>query len=370
MTEPKFCVFCGKVPESKNREHVLPKWLLMLTGDPRRVVKLGYNFNTKKEVAFAWQSLVVPACEKCNGEYATLEGQVKPIVEAILRREAIQALAYLSLFDWLDKVRVGLWLTYHLIQGNPTRIAPTFRINQRIRTKDRLIAIYPLSRQPDGLNAYGVETPLFHSTPSAFGLRVNDVLILNASTDYLVAGRCGLPAPTKMEIALDGPNAGLLECSDYALTRKIEQPVLDFQLYKPSVFLLQPVTPAGANGRLPIHSAEETTTTDPYVSQFIVGNHFAGIGKLVEQRLEGARRIDNVSDLIEFQEIKGADCTRTGDLVAQIYEIQVWLQDKVRVTAKSQDRLTHWAEARTLLKNFNETCAKHYRGLAEGRTQD
>lgn len=368
MTEPRFCVFCGKVPESKSREHVLPKWLLMLTGDPRRVVKLGYNFKTEKEVAFAWQSLVVPACDKCNGEYAALEGQVKPIVEAILRREAIPASAYLVMLDWLDKVRVGLWLTYHLIQGNPTRIAPAFHINQRIRSKDRLIAIYPLSRQPKGLNAYGVETPLFHRTPSAFGLRVNDVLILNVSTDYLVAGRCGLPAPMKMEIALDGPNAGLLECTAYGLTRRIEQPVLDFQLHKPSVLLLQPITSVGTNGTLPILSVTEGTTADPYVSQFIGGEISAGVGKLVEQLPEGARRIDNDNDLIEFQEIKGADCAKAGDLVAQIYEIQVWLQGQIHVTAEDGELLARWAEDEALLKHFNGMYSDHYRGLAEGHS--
>lgn len=363
MSEPRFCVFCGKAPESKSREHVLPQWLLTLTGDPRRVVKLGYNFKTKKEVAFAWQSLVVPACEKCNGEYATLEAQVKPIVETILRREAIPSSAYLVLLDWLDKVRVGLWLTYHLIQGNPTKISPTFYINQRIRTKDRLVAIYPLSRQPNGLNAYGVETPLFHRTPSAFGLRVNDVLILNVSADYLVAGRCGLPAPTKMEIAIDGPNAGLLECSDYALTRRIEQPVFDYQIRRPSVYILQPITPVGNDGGLPILVSGERISADPYVSQFIVGENIAGVGKLVEQLPEGARRIDNVSELIEFQEIKGADCARAGDLVAQIYEIQVWLQGRVHATAEDKELLARWAEAEAVLKYFNGMYADHYRQL-------
>jgi hypothetical protein len=40
MNMDKFCVFCGKKPQSKNREHIIPQWLIALTGDPNRDVYL------------------------------------------------------------------------------------------------------------------------------------------------------------------------------------------------------------------------------------------------------------------------------------------------------------------------------------------
>ena len=41
---PKFCVFCGKKPENKNKEHIIPQWLIKLTGDPNRKINLGVDF--------------------------------------------------------------------------------------------------------------------------------------------------------------------------------------------------------------------------------------------------------------------------------------------------------------------------------------
>ena len=79
-------------------------------------------------VEFSWSSLVMPACTSCNERYSQLESKVKPIVEALVERSSIEAGAYLTLLDWLDKVRVGLWLAYHVLQGNPTNIQPSFHI--------------------------------------------------------------------------------------------------------------------------------------------------------------------------------------------------------------------------------------------------
>ena len=36
-------IFCGKKPESKNLEHVLPLWLIEQTGNPNRNVTFGHN---------------------------------------------------------------------------------------------------------------------------------------------------------------------------------------------------------------------------------------------------------------------------------------------------------------------------------------
>ena len=37
----KRCIFCGKKPSEKNREHIIPRWLIALTGDPKREWYLG-----------------------------------------------------------------------------------------------------------------------------------------------------------------------------------------------------------------------------------------------------------------------------------------------------------------------------------------
>ena len=73
------------------REHVVPLWLLEMTGDPRRVVTFGLNFDKRKEaIRYSWSSFVAPACGDCNNEYAELEGRVKHSIESLQRREALR----------------------------------------------------------------------------------------------------------------------------------------------------------------------------------------------------------------------------------------------------------------------------------------
>jgi hypothetical protein len=54
--------------------------------------------------------------------------------------------------------------------------------------------------------------------PSCLSLNLNNLHILNMSSDYLCAARCGFPFPRQMVIDLDADR--VLECSDYAITRK------------------------------------------------------------------------------------------------------------------------------------------------------
>ena len=37
----RFCVFCGAKPNKKSREHIIPQWLIELTGDPQRQAVFG-----------------------------------------------------------------------------------------------------------------------------------------------------------------------------------------------------------------------------------------------------------------------------------------------------------------------------------------
>ena len=179
MSTNRFCVFCGNPPENRNREHILPQWLLKLTGDPKRVVNFGTNYKNGRTITFDWLNFCVPACESCNTEYSSLEVRAKSYVLTLLDRGALTSIEYTDFMDWIDKVRVGLWIAYHFIQGNPTNIQPNFHIKNRIGQKDRMIAIYPIAGDGIGLNAFGAESLVFHSQPSCFGLRINDILIIN-----------------------------------------------------------------------------------------------------------------------------------------------------------------------------------------------
>jgi hypothetical protein len=86
------------------------QWLIELTGPPKRTVNFGVNPLTGKQPRFDWSSFAFPACSSCNEKYSDLEGAVKPIVERLLGRIPITGYEFVKLLDWLDKVRIGLWL--------------------------------------------------------------------------------------------------------------------------------------------------------------------------------------------------------------------------------------------------------------------
>jgi len=72
----RVCVFCGGRPIGKTSEHILPQWVIELTGDPNRVVQFGYGRFVDGAMArrtFAYNSLKFPACQSCNQTYSELE---------------------------------------------------------------------------------------------------------------------------------------------------------------------------------------------------------------------------------------------------------------------------------------------------------
>ena len=188
MPGKRICIFCGESPEDKNNEHPLPRWLLEMTGDPNRVVRHGVHWGTGKPFEFAFDAFQFPACRKCNDRYAELETAAKAVVEKLCQMESATPDQYVTLLDWLDKVRIGLWLGHNYLQGN--NLEPSFAISSRLAAKDRMVAVYAFAEQRDGLNTWGPDSPLFHIKPSIFAMKVNKILHLHASWDWRGASRC------------------------------------------------------------------------------------------------------------------------------------------------------------------------------------
>lgn len=201
----KFCVFCGKFPESKNKEHVLPQWLIEMTGDPKRIATFGVDFGKQPFAPrqFSFDSLTFPACSECNGDFSRLEGATKPIVRALLSRQAVSASDLIVLLDWLDKVRVGLWLGYFYLDKNPLGITPSFHIENRVGQLDRAVAIIELAEASDGLTFIGPESKFYQLSPTCFALRVNNMCLVNKSGISLCGRRLGFPFAEPVRVRED-----------------------------------------------------------------------------------------------------------------------------------------------------------------------
>lgn len=204
----KYCVFCGKPPSDKNKEHVLPLWLISLTGDPNRKARLGFKLNFDKPVEmreFAYDQFTFPACEACNSEHSHLEANAKALVQRILASDPLSAEEISRFLDWMDKVRVGLWLGFHMLNKDFFGVEPNYHIKRRIGQFDRILLVQRSSTQTTRLGFAGADTPAFSYYPSAFTLIINNYYLTNISSQFLLARRLGYPYVDSLSLLPERP---------------------------------------------------------------------------------------------------------------------------------------------------------------------
>lgn len=185
------CVFCGLRPESKTKEHVIPLWLIELTGNPNRTIRVG-SFEQKR---FAFDQLVFPACESCNATYSELEQNVKPIMLRLLNGKPINEPQAETLLDWFDKIRIGLWLGGLMLFKNPSGIDPNYYIStrERIQNRDRILYIARANEGERALSFHAIDDFVFQHVPCFMLLYVNGLSFVSASFVGLCGSALGLP---------------------------------------------------------------------------------------------------------------------------------------------------------------------------------
>lgn len=326
----KFCVFCGKPPSGKNKEHVLPKWLMKLTGDPKRHIYAGFKKNLDKGFEnrrFALDQLTFPACESCNSKYSALEVSAKSIVEKLLAEEGLKGIELSTLLDWLDKVRVGLWLGFNQLDKNYADVEPHFHIDTRIGQYDRLLFVEKSDFTRSRLNFGGVDTFSFALTPSAFVLIVNNLYLTNVSYMFLLSRRLGFPYPSKIVMV---PDRHQFKCDFEIGLNRVMHPILRKPIAEKGVFIYQPMFAGGL----------VIGATDLYENEYVRAhsiNHDKGVGSIFVDDGRG-RLIELYGD----DEIRILPSTLHEDeeqfvrSAINILEWQNWLDDQL----PSQEELT------------------------------
>jgi len=242
----KFCVFCGEVPKSKNREHIIPKWLIELTGKPTRSVQLGIDWRRTKLDGnifrrFSYSSFTFPACEDCNSHFSALEGRARQIIVDMLAWREVGAKDLDTLMDWLDKIRVGLWLGLMYLNGNFHGLRPMFYIKQRMAAHDRMVVIYRDDDPQQGVMFAAADSPIFHVMPSCILLVINQLHLFNASSAFLFAPRLGFPNQTARVLVKNG--AGEYRAELLPGTHRLELPLVPYSIWPGGSQLYQPVVP-------------------------------------------------------------------------------------------------------------------------------
>jgi len=275
----RVCIFCGKRPESKTSEHVLPQWLIELTGNPKRAAKFGYKHLEKGrfvERKFSFSNFKFPACKSCNQIFANLEADAKTIAQKIISEDSLSESELSTFLDWFDKIRIGLWLGYLYLDKNPLGISPHYRIEHRIRQHDRMLAIFKADGNREGLTFAGCDTPAFAYTPSCFSLGINSFWFLNMSYPNLLARRMGFPFPLETYMMEDET----LYCPFAKGRNYIMRPVLKKSISIQGTELYQPIF----SGNIRItDSAKGKTLYDLYDTEYIHDNCISwekGIGRI------------------------------------------------------------------------------------------
>ena len=237
----KFCIFCGEKPKDKNLEHVIPQWLIRLTGRERSDV---FSLCPESEKHLPFMQFKFPACTQCNTKYAAMEAAVKPVVEKVLSDQSISGAEASLLMDWFDKVRVGLWLVNMFYDPKLKQdVVPHFFIDSRVAKTDRMLSIQKLqlsAGENKGIYFNGTQTQLFNYCPSAFTMVINDYYFFSASNNNLVSPRVGFPGIT--EVKIEDEASGALSASFIKGRNKIANPIIQtFVPNKESITFYQPI---------------------------------------------------------------------------------------------------------------------------------
>jgi len=205
--------------------------------------------------------------------------------------------------------------------NNGGNFKPKFFINERIRKNDRLLRIHflsnPKGKVDTGLNAFGVESLGFQYNPSCFALKINNLLTVNSSNDFIVSKGLGFPYPETITFQ---SNENILLLSNWNYTRKIESPIAGITLKKSSLSIYQP-----------IHFGVETGSNFHSDSYFIFNcrNYSKKEGLLFYEKGLDVISLENPKSIFEYQEVKGNEVSRIGELISEVYILQKFFTERI-----------------------------------------
>lgn len=357
----KLCVFCGKKPKQKNKEHIIPKWLIELTGDSNRTGRFGFDkrlMNQGLQVReFAIDQLTCPSCTDCNSKFSDLEDAMKSVMVALVNRDSLSEMDFNLLFDWFDKVRIGLWLNYYYLDNNISGIIPKFHIYNRLGNHDRMLAIYQADYNRLGLTWIGCDTMEFSFSPCCFSLLVNDLYFTNISSNFLISRRIGFPYPIEW---YNRKEDGITMCK---VTRGLERMILPL--------LRKPLKLIGTELYQPMYSfltSDYSLSSDSAIEYYhsdYVRRHSLdaekGIGKIFQkmgQKLQALPSTDSFDWIPDRKEKKDII---NRDIVIQTLEYQMHLGGELSPSldpSLSQEENRFWKQNQKLRRMYNRKMIK------------
>ncbi len=354
----KHCIFCGRKPEDKSKEHVVPRWLIEMTGVPNRNARFGLIKDHKnrelKERVFAFDKFTFPACSSCNQKYSGLEARAKTYICSILNQEPLSAEDVSDLLDWFDKVRVGAWLGMRQLDKNIADVDPSFHIETRIGQYDRMLIVEKSNMRQPRLNLGGADTLCFAITPSAFLLIINSYYFTSVSSMFLCSRRLGFPFITKARLH---PDREEVEVDLVEGRERIMLPILRKRIAENGRRIFQPMFKGGL-------MSGDTEIYDTEYGKAHSLEHHLGIGSIIEETVSGIKEYRKDDKIMrEPNHVQDERILHVWSAV-NVLEWQLWLhQDLPDMSLLSKDQQKYFKKRFGMADRVNRTYAKHYRKM-------
>ena len=305
------CIFCGNPPQDKNKEHIFPQWLLKLTGFDQKKASVGSNWKTGEEFIFNTKSYTFPSCTSCNDEFGKIESKVKPIFEKLMSDQNVIASELELLLDWFDKVRISAWLGVKYMNKGVFGMDSHYYVNSRVGLKDRYLSITNTYKEEKTLNWSGVNTIAFMMSPTAFSLRVNNLVFVNCSSDFVVSKQLGFPY---LACEIPTPEKKTTDMKFAMPTKQTQKNMFRTRTYSPKIEIAQP-----------IYKVTEGNLTEYYDHDYIRENSYVnGIGKIFISRGDGFTPVERDED-VSFSTADPKPKFGNVEVVRPILELQIEL---------------------------------------------
>ena len=134
------------------------------------------------------------------------------------------------------------------------------------------------------------------------------------------------PSLSAKDVAADGggKDHGLLALEDFRCPTEISNPITKLKLFKPVVWLYQPIKLPTSDPTFAGGFVGHTNTFDSRVATLTLEGSDR-LGALFRQNHDSVQIYRNLSDVIEFNEVIGDDCAMQKDIAASVYDCQVHL---------------------------------------------
>ena len=358
----RFCVFCGSHPENKTLEHVIPSWLIKMTGDPKRKWTVGINWETKKPIEFSAKNFKFPSCAECNNYYSSLEENSKKILQNILNSSPVSAQDYDVFLDWFDKIRIGTWLGCQQLGTYPHTIKPKFHISSRIGTKDRSLFIYRINSEHKGFHLFGAESPVFGLFPCSFGMIINGYVFINISMEALHSARLGLPYPKIMEDFVNNDGFLVTKMDGWHSSFKAKTPVIRKNFYRPLIEIHQPIMFDFMLKNVPSDELSMLTQQD-----FCRRRQWMDEKYKVHKVFDGAITVCEEHDLIYESPCSVKSFRPGNEYIKLVYEVQNQLANEYYTSSRSNYLPKEDKKLRKVMLNWNQGKIDYLQSLKEER---